>query len=134
MGNIFTILDKIAEEKIREAMDRGEFDNLEGKGRPLKLEDDSHLPPDIRMAYKILKNAGCLPPEVQLRKEIHSTRQLLAGIQDTREKYRQMQKLNYLIMKLGMTRKMSPLFEESGEYFEKMVDKMGTTGTDKSSR
>ncbi len=127
MGNIFTIFDKIADEKIREAMNRGEFDDLEGKGKPLDLEDDSHLPADIRMAYKILKNANCLPPEVQLRKDIQSTRQLLAGIQDTQEKYRQMQKLNYLVMKLGMTRTMSPLLQEGGDYFEKVVDKMGTS-------
>ncbi len=127
MGIIFAIFDKIADEKIREAMNRGEFENLEGRGKPLNLEDDSHLPQDIRMAYKILKNADCLPPELQLRKDIQSTRQLLAGIQDTQEKYRQMQKLNYLVMKLNMTRRTSPLLEESAEYFEKVVDKMGNS-------
>lgn len=130
MGNIFAIFDKIADEKIREAMNRGEFDDLEGKGEPLKLEDDSHLPQDIRIAYKILKNADCLPPEVQLRKEIRSTRQLLSGIQDTQEKYRQMQKLNYLIMKLNMTRKSSPLLEESELYYERIVDKMESPSKD----
>ncbi len=131
MGSAFTILEKIADERIRQAMSRGEFDNIEGKGKPLKLEDDSHLPPDIRMAYKILKNADCLPPEAQLRKEIYSTRQLLAGIQDTQEKYRQMQKLNYLVMKLGMTRNMSPLLQESEAYFEKVVDRVNVSCADK---
>ena len=51
-------------------MEAGEFDNLEGQGQPLKLEDDSHIPPELRMAYKILKNADCLPPELELRQEI----------------------------------------------------------------
>lgn len=125
MSNLFAIFDKIAEERIREAMERGEFDDLPGKGKPLKLEDDSHLPPDLRIAYKILKNADCLPPELELRKEITTTEQLLAGMQDTKEKYRQMKKLNYLIMKLNMTRRVPLQLEENQRYFEKVLDKIG---------
>ncbi len=127
MSNLFDVIDKIAEERIREAIERGEFDDLPGKGKPLDLEDDSHLPPDLRMAYKILKNADCLPPELELRKEIRTTEELLAGIQDTQEKYKQMKKLNYLIMKLNMTRRVSMALEENQHYFEKVVDKMGST-------
>lgn len=124
MSNIFAILDKIADEKIREAIERGEFDDLPGKGKPLNLEDDSHLPQDLRLAYKILKNADCLPPELELRKEIRTTEALLAGIQDTQEKYKQMKKLNYLIMKLNMTRNGSIMLEENQNYYEKIVDKI----------
>ena len=127
MSNLFDIMDKIAEERIREAIERGDFDDLPGKGRPLDLEDDSHLPPDLRMAYKILKNADCLPPEIELRKEIRTTEALLAGIQDTQEKYKQMKKLNYLIMKLNMTRRTSMALEENQHYFEKVVDKIGSS-------
>jgi hypothetical protein len=127
VSNLFDIIDKIAEERIREAIERGEFDDLPGKGKPLNLEDDSHLPPDLRMAYKILKNADCLPPELELRKEIRTTEELLAGIQDTQEKYKQMKKLNYLIMKLNMTRRVSMALEENQHYFEKVVDKMGSS-------
>lgn len=124
MSNIFAIFDKIADEKIREAMARGEFDDLPGKGVPLNLEDDRHLPADIRLAYKILKNADCLPPELELRKEIRNTRELLAGIEDTQEKYRQLKKLNVLIMKLNMTRPVSPLLEEHQVYAEKVLDRL----------
>ena len=127
MGNLFDIMDKIAEERIREAIERGEFDDLPGKGKPLDLEDDSHLPPDLRMAYKILKNADCLPPELELRKEIRTTEELLAGVQDTQEKYKQLKKLNYLIMKLNMTRRVSMALEENQHYFEKVVDRMGSS-------
>ncbi len=127
MGNIFNVFDKIAEERIREAMERGEFDDLEGKGKPLKLEDDSHLPSDMRMAYKILKNADCLPAELELRKEIRNMETLLAGIQDTQEKYNQMKKLNYLIMKLNMTRQVSPELEEDQVYYAKVVDKISSS-------
>ena len=125
MSNLFNIFDKVAEERIREAIERGEFDDLPGKGKPLNLEDDSHLPPDLRLAYKILKNADCLPPELELRKEIRTTEALLAGIQDTQEKYKQMKKLNYLVMKLNMTRRGSVALEENQHYYEKVVDKIG---------
>lgn len=124
MGNIFAIFDKIAEEKIREAMERGEFDDLEGRGKPLNLEDDSHLPEDLRMAYKMLKNSDCLPPELELRKEIRTTEALLAGIKDTQEKYKQIKKLNFLIMKLNMSRRTSLALEENQVYYEKVVEKM----------
>ena len=128
MSNLFTIFDKIAEERIRESIERGDFDDLAGKGKPLDLEDDSHLPADLRLAYKILKNANCLPPELELRKEIRTTEQLLAGVQDTQEKYKQMKKLNYLIMKLNMTRRVSMALEENQHYYEKVVDKIGSSG------
>jgi hypothetical protein len=122
--SLFAVLERLAEERIKEAMERGEFDNLPGQGKPLQLEDDRHLPDDLRIAYKILKNADCLPPELQLRKEIIRTEELLAGMQDTQEKYAQMKKLNFLIMKLNMMRRVSPLFEEGQRYYEKVVDKI----------
>jgi hypothetical protein len=124
MSNLFAILDKIAEEKIRKAIENGEFDNLPGKGKPLDLEDDSHLPQDIRLSYKILKNAGCLPPELELRKEIVTMEELLAGMEDTQEKYRQMKKLNLLVLKLNMTRRRSIGLEENERYYEKVLDKL----------
>ena len=43
----------IAEQRIREACERGDFDSLPGAGKPLELEDDSHIPEDLRMAYKL---------------------------------------------------------------------------------
>jgi hypothetical protein len=55
----------IAERKIEEALARGEFDGLPGEGRPLDLDDDALVPEDLRMAYRILKNAGYAPQEVQ---------------------------------------------------------------------
>jgi len=125
MSSIFEAFDKIAEKKIREAMDNGEFDDLPGKGKPLQLEGDRHIPQDIRLAHKILKNADCLPPELELRKEILSIEELLDGVRDTKEKYRQIKKLNYLIMKLNMSRSSSVDLEKNQVYYEKLVEKMG---------
>lgn len=64
------MLDLIAERRIAEAVARGELDNLPGQGRPLDLDDDALVPEDLRLAYRILKNAGFVPPEVQALNEI----------------------------------------------------------------
>lgn len=117
---------KIAEERIVRAQRRGVFDNLPGAGRPLQLEDDSHIPEDLRIAYKILKNADCLPPEIELKKEIRQMEDLLATMPDTEEKYCKIKKLNFLIMKLNEKRQVSPLFEERQYYEKKLVEKLTT--------
>ena len=61
-------VEKIAERRIVEAMEHGEFDNLPGAGRPLNLDDDAGIPESLRMAYRVMKNAGVLPPEIDLRR------------------------------------------------------------------
>ena len=115
--------EKIVEKRIKEAMERGEFDDLPGRGERLKLEDDSNVPEDLRLAYKILKNADCLPPELELRKEIRQMEDLLENIPDEKEKYRLIKKINFKIMQLNMTRKGSPLLEDKQIYYKKMVEK-----------
>jgi len=115
---------KIVEERIRKAQEEGEFDDLPGKGRPLKLEDDSHVPEDLRLAYKILKNADCLPPELQLKKEIRQMEDMLDAIPDEKEKYRLIKRINFKIMKLNMMGKKSPLLEETEIYYKKIVTKL----------
>ena len=62
---------KIVEERIRRAQKKGEFENLEGTGKPLNLADDQAVAEELRLAYKILKNADCLPPEIEIKKEVH---------------------------------------------------------------
>jgi hypothetical protein len=115
---------RIIENIIREAIEKGEFDNLPGKGKPLVFEDDSHVPEDLRLAYKILKNADCIPPELQLKKDIRAAQDLLSGLTDEKEKYRQMKKLNFLVMKLNTIQKRPVNLEENQIYYEKLLDKM----------
>ena len=118
---------KIVEERIRTAQKRGLFKNLAGSGKPLALEDDSHIAEELRLAYKILKNADCLPPEVELKKEIEHTEELLGGMQDTAEKYSTLKKLNYLIMKLNAIRHTSINLEVPQQYSAKLVEHLETT-------
>lgn len=75
---------KLIEEKIREAMEAGEFDNLQGKGKPIDLEDYFAAPSDLRLGYSMLKSARCLPEEIELRKEIEDLKTQLATCSDQR--------------------------------------------------
>ena len=116
---------RIAERRIKEAIDNGMFDDLPGAGKPLALEDDSHLPEDLRIAHKILKNAGFVPPEVALREEIATAEDLLEGMEDTKAKYRQIKKLNFLVMKLNMMRGTQVTLDRNQRYEQKLVERFG---------
>lgn len=72
------IIGKIAERKIQEGIEEGKFDNLPGMGKPLELEEAGALPLDVRMANKVLKNAGVLPEWIQVQHEIKSEREEMA--------------------------------------------------------
>jgi len=118
---------RIIEERIQKAIREGEFENLPGSGKPLKLEDDGHIPEDLRLAHKILKNADCLPPEIELKKEILRTEDLLADMKDAQEKYRLTKKLNYLILKLNTMRKSSIEHDLPQHYAVKLAERMEIT-------
>ena len=70
--------EKIAEQKIQEALARGEFDDLPGAGQPIDLDEYFRTPEPIRMAYSILKSARCVPEEIELMKEVQALEDALA--------------------------------------------------------
>jgi hypothetical protein len=117
-------LEKIAEKKIREAIERGEFANLPGAGKPLRLEDDSMIPEDLRVAYKILKNAGCIPPELELRREIITLRDLLRSIEDEDGKREKIRELNYKLMKLNIMARRAVNLDDFPEYKDRIHKKL----------
>jgi DnaJ-like protein len=78
--------DRIVEAMIKEAMERGEFDNLPGKGKPIDLTEYFELPQDVRLAHSMLKNAGMTSREVDLLKEIAELRQLHGALLDEKKK------------------------------------------------
>jgi DnaJ-like protein len=94
-------LQGLVEERIKKAQAEGLFDNLPGKGKPLNLDDDSSVPDDLRMTFKILKNANCLPLEMELRKEIYSLRQLLDAAIDPETRQNLRRELNLRILNLN---------------------------------
>jgi hypothetical protein len=78
--------DKIVESLIREAQERGEFDNLPGRGKPIDLSAYFETPEELRLVQSVLKNAGMTTPEVTLLKEIAELRQMLAAVVDDKKK------------------------------------------------
>ena len=80
------MFDKAVEAIIKEAMQRGEFDNLPGAGKPIDLTAYFDTPEDVRMAHTILKNAGLVPREVELLQEIAELKQILAALRDEKKK------------------------------------------------
>jgi len=121
---MFPGFEKIIESRIKKAQDEGAFEDLRGSGQPLQLEDDRHIPEDLRLAHKVLKNADCLPPEVHLRKEIRATEDLLAGMADTAQKYRTLKKLNYLILRLNAMRDGNASLDIPQRYYGDLVDRL----------
>lgn len=116
--------DKIVEQRIEAARRKGAFDNLPGAGKPLVFENDFHVAQELRMAYKILKNADCIPPEIELKKEILQTEDLLANMEDTTEKYKLIKKLNFQIMKLNTIRNSSAAYEMPQKYLDILLQKL----------
>ncbi len=79
--------DRIVESLIKEAQERGEFDNLPGKGKPIDLTTYFETPEEVRLAQSVLKNAGMTSPEVQILKEIAELRQLHEALTDEKKKH-----------------------------------------------
>ena len=91
------MLDFLVEQRLQEAVSRGELDNLPGAGRPLELDDDPLIPEDLRLAYRILKNAGFVPTEVQELSEIRQLEELVVrGASDAEAHSRAVRKLALL--------------------------------------
>lgn len=72
-------IEKSVEAIIKEAQERGDFDNLKGKGKPIDLDAYFETPEDLRLAYSALKNAGMVSPEVELLQEIAALKKRLAA-------------------------------------------------------
>ena len=124
-------LDDLVESRIRDAQARGEFDGLPGSGRPLPDEDLAGVPPELRVAVRILKNAGCVPAEVGALRDLDSMIAQLARdeggeprVQDDAARAHGRRKLVALTMALeanGMGRSAAALFE----YRERIIERLG---------
>lgn len=115
--------ERLAEARIAEAIEKGELDNLPGAGKPLTLDDDSHIPPELRMAYRILKNAGCLPPALQTRKEISELEDLLPTLENEIERSQAVKRLNLLLAKLDQQQAGGSFAVREREYYRRALER-----------
>lgn len=117
------LLDQWAEHHITDAQRRGEFDNLPGQGEPLVLDDDSAVPEELRSGYRLLKNAGCLPPELEQRKEAIALADILKGIRREDVRYQELsRRLTLLELKLQQAGINTDFLR--GDYAEKLMQKI----------
>lgn len=79
-------IESAIEQMIQQAMARGEFDNLKGKGKPLNLDDYFNTPEDVRMGFSILKSNDFVPEEIERLKEIAELRERFKTTTDPEEK------------------------------------------------
>ena len=117
------LIDQLAEARIQEAIQRGELRGLPGEGQPLRLEDDSAIPEELRAAYRLLKNAGFLPPELQLHREVRQAEQLLQQLPES-DRSPARARLEWLQMRLAASRRqpMNLLLED--QYRQRLLEKL----------
>ena len=115
------LLDDWAERHILESQRKGDFANLPGEGKPLILDDDSHVPAELRAGFRLLKNAGFLPPELLLRREAIELTSLLSTLDPNDQDYAQLNKKRLLLELQLQQAGISTDFLRSHEYGEKTV-------------
>lgn len=113
----------IAEQRIAQAIEKGELKTTGWENRPLPLEDDHMVPKELKLAYKLLKNSGYLPPEIEQQKEITRLEQLIASTEDEHERLQQMRKLSVLLMKVESNRRTPANIAHDDEYYRKIVER-----------
>ncbi|MWP02199.1 DUF1992 domain-containing protein [Escherichia coli] len=117
------LLDEWVERHISDAQRKGEFDNLPGSGEPLVLEDDSHIAPELRAGYRLLKNAGCLPPELEQRREAIELVDLLKSIRKDDPLHNELsRRLTLIELKLRQAGVSTDFLR--GEYCERLMQKI----------
>ncbi len=87
-------IEELCDKKIKKAKEEGQFDCLDGKGKPLQLDDLSQVPEELRAGYLMLKNAGYLPEEMELKKEIVHLDDLIDRCSSPEEKQKMLKQKN----------------------------------------
>ena len=114
---------RIAERKISEAIQKGFLTTQGWRNRSLPMTNDTLVPEELRMAHKILKNAGYLPPEIEAKKESQKIEDLLATCEDEHTRVKQIKKLNYLMLKLNTMKGERGTIENQEAYYRKIVER-----------
>ncbi|ASS89121.1 MAG: DUF1992 domain-containing protein [Bacillaceae bacterium] len=113
------IFAQIAEDRIKKAYEEGEFKELPGMGKPLPHDDLSDIPEELRMAYRLLRNAGMVDQENDLKKELLTIQDLLKCCEDEAERKKLQQKLSEKQLALERIVKKRNIFNTSASQFYK---------------
>jgi hypothetical protein len=109
-----SVWEQIAENRIAEAFEQGEFENLPGQGRPLDLTPYFSTPTEDRMAFSILKNAGVVPSQVELMSAVAELERRLQNCNSQAEANYLNQQLQAQRVKLTLAMERRKLRTKSG--------------------
>jgi hypothetical protein len=118
----------LVEQRIAEAIARGEFDHLPGAGKPLQFDEDTLVPEEERAALRIMKNAGYVPPEVGRFAELERMLATLGadpdGKGDPAERARAARRLQVLAMQLEVEGRMATATRVWNDYKAAMARRL----------
>ncbi|MGB7755828.1 MAG: DnaJ family domain-containing protein [Salinisphaera sp.] len=110
-----SLLDRLADAHIESAAERGEFDDLPGAGKPLPADDAAHVPEHLRAGYRLLKNAGFVPPEIETRRELREVEDLLTRALPQSDEARELtRRARWIELRLAQSPRGRALLRESG--------------------
>jgi hypothetical protein len=95
-------IEKLVEKMIKEAMERGEFDNLAGSGQPVDLSDYFAAPEDMRIGHKLLKDANIIPEELELLREAETLKTELAHCSNEEERRKIRRKIDDRLLRYNL--------------------------------
>ncbi|MDY6941913.1 MAG: DnaJ family domain-containing protein [Pseudomonadota bacterium] len=124
--------DELVEQRIADALRQGAFEDLAGQGRPLELECNALVPDELRMAYRVLKNANCLPPELETRRQVQDLESFISRLDETDENARNQarRKLNLLLIRLEAERGHRAGYLNSPEYHAQLLRQLAEPDPD----
>jgi hypothetical protein len=118
------MLDAQVEQRILLAIKRGEFDDLPGSGKPLDLEDDRLIPEELRLAHRILKNAGYVPKEIQLFNQLAQLEMQCVGRDEVGDAIA-LKKLRIIRDQIEASNsRLSVLLRDRSEYVSKLIQRV----------
>ena len=121
--------ESLVEARIERAVARGELNDLPGQGSPLSLDDDALVAPDLRLAYRILKNAGYVPEEIELRREISCLGALIDATRGA-ERAGAIKRRDWLKARLALRGRHDPRLYDHPHYAGRITDRFRQSTTD----
>ena len=116
-----TEFDRIAEKKIIAAIERGELSDLPGQGAPPPLDDDALVLEELRIAYRVLRNAGFVPPEVETLCAIGDLERCIDDFTEGGARCRALRKLQLLRLSLDTSGRPRSMLLAGSRYAQKLL-------------
>ena len=119
------MLDFIAEQRIHEAQERGEFDHLPCAGKPLDLDDDLLVPEEMRAALRVLRSSGHVPPEIETLRQMQALRQVIAEAADDGARAAAVRRLEALAVALAESGRPGLAGTAARPYVARVLQRLG---------